>query len=158
MVRFGPLQLYIRFDLIDCHLRTILGMPFLSKVNPKIDWKTHTVKVPYKSRHFIIPTISTPASVTPPVQPPSPTFSTPNEFVDLDPEPLEPIITHTIDTPDHALPETPHSCPACSVPAIETQKPTKVLGEGSAGAVGQVLDFGNPPWPPAPLPKPSGDT
>ena len=34
----GPFKIVLRFHVIDADVPTILGMPFLATINPKIDW------------------------------------------------------------------------------------------------------------------------
>lgn len=91
LVRFGMLQTYLRFEVLDCEVHTILGMPFLEQYNPKINWTQKTIKLPYKQRWIDIPTISHLGVTSPQAQeivgtnkPANPHV---NNFADLDPEP-----------------------------------------------------------------------
>ena len=39
LAALGPFKTVLRFHVnVDANIRTILGMPFLATVNPKIDW------------------------------------------------------------------------------------------------------------------------
>lgn len=100
LVRFGMLQAYLRFEVLDCDVHTILGMPFLEEYNPKINWTHKTIKLPYKQRWIEVPTISQ-LGVTSPraqemVDTNKPANPHANSFADLDPEPNKPNTSPTL--------------------------------------------------------------
>ena len=37
--------LHVRFEILPCDVEGILGMPFLTEINPMIDWALRTVKI-----------------------------------------------------------------------------------------------------------------
>ena len=40
----------LKFTVLDCECPTILGMPFLRKTNPEIDWSSGKI-IPKKIKH-----------------------------------------------------------------------------------------------------------
>ena len=41
--RFGKLQTLLDFQILPCNVVPILGMEFLTKLNPRIDWTSGRV-------------------------------------------------------------------------------------------------------------------
>ena len=54
MVVLGPLQSYLRFEVLDADIPCILGMTFLHQVNPVIDWQRAQMRVKHGSRTTLI--------------------------------------------------------------------------------------------------------
>ena len=45
LVQFGTMSNLLKFTVLYCDCPTILGMPFLTAVNPDIDWVNKQVKI-----------------------------------------------------------------------------------------------------------------
>ena len=43
LVSFGKTQQLIQLEVLDCDIKPILGVPFLTSVNPVIDWAKRAV-------------------------------------------------------------------------------------------------------------------
>ena len=46
------------FELLDCNVSPILGLPFLTKLNPRVDWKSRTMEIRRGSRRIFLPTVA----------------------------------------------------------------------------------------------------
>ena len=44
------MQQLVRFEVLDCDIKPILGVPFFASVNPIIDWAKHVVNCHKGSR------------------------------------------------------------------------------------------------------------
>ena len=42
-VNFGEVSSYLKFTVLNCECPLILGMPFLRRLNPLINWQTRTL-------------------------------------------------------------------------------------------------------------------
>ena len=42
-VNFGEVSSYLKFTVLSCECPLILGMPFLRRLNPLINWQTRTL-------------------------------------------------------------------------------------------------------------------
>ena len=50
-VNFGEVSSYLKFTVLDCECPQILGMPFLRRLNPLINWQTRLLSFPSASAH-----------------------------------------------------------------------------------------------------------
>ena len=60
LVLIGKWCAYVHFMVVDLALDCVLGLPWLTRVNPRLDWAARNLAVKTSGRWVSLPTIASP--------------------------------------------------------------------------------------------------
>ena len=60
LVLIGKWHAYVCFMVVDLAFDCVLGLPWLTRVNPRLDWSAHNLAVKMSGRWVSLPTVASP--------------------------------------------------------------------------------------------------
>ena len=60
LVLIGKWHAYVHFMVIDLVFDCVLGLPWLTRVNPRLDWSARNLAVKMSGRWVSLPTVASP--------------------------------------------------------------------------------------------------
>ena len=69
LVLIGKWRAYVCFMVVDLAFDCVLGLPWLTRVNPQLDWSAHSLAVRISGTWVSLPTVASPKAFTSVFQP-----------------------------------------------------------------------------------------